>query len=172
MVKNNFDENVKNSLNGLLTLFFQANSAFDNMAYALDCELDCHSASDVFHQKFAHLFPGDKLADNLSEVMINEGVRPVRGALSQDSSDYENIVVLFEDAYNLMNTVKQQILNTIELLDYNKDCKVFVIELEEMARYASVLLHQCDVWKSKAKAYFEAGRVYKFDIDFEEFTFI
>ena len=172
MVKNNFDENVKNSLNGLLTLFFQANSAFDNMAYALDCELDCHSASDVFHQKFAYLFPGEKMADKVSEVMSNEGVRPVRGALSQDSSDYENIVVLFEDAYNLMNTVKQQILNTIELLDYNKDCKVFVIELEEMARYASVLLHQCDVWKSKAKAYFEAGRVYKFDIDFEEFTFI
>lgn len=172
MVKNNFDKNVKETLNNLLTLFFQANSASDNMAYALDCELDCHSASNIFHKKFAHLFPGDSLADKLSEIMVNEGVRPIRGALFQNSADYENIVVLFEDAYDLMNTVKQQILNTIELLDYNKDCKVFVIELEEMARYASVLLHQCDIWKSKAKTYFETGRVYKFDIDFEEFTFI
>ena len=93
MVKNNFDENVRDSLNGLLTLFFQSNSACDNMAYALDCELDCHSASDIFHKKFAHLFPGDKMADKLSEIMVNEGVRPIRGALSQDSSNYENIVV-------------------------------------------------------------------------------
>lgn len=107
MVKNNFDENVKETLNNLLTLFFQANSASDNMAYALDCELDCHSASNIFHKKFAHLFPGDNLADKLSEIMVNEGVRPIRGALSQDSVDYENIVVLFEDAYNLMNTVKK-----------------------------------------------------------------
>ena len=167
MVKNNFDENVRDSLNGLLTLFFQSNSACDNMAYALDCELDCHSASDIFHKKFAHLFP-----DKLSEIMVNEGVRPIRGALSQDSSNYENIVVLFEDAYNTMNNVKQGLLNTIEFLDYNKDCKVFVIELEEMARYASVLLHQCDIWRSKAKDYYEAGKTYKFDIDFEEFTFI
>lgn len=172
MVKNNFDENVKDSLNNLLTLFFQANSASDNMAYALDCELDCHGASQIFHKKFAHLFPGDSLADKLSEIMVNEGVRPIRGGLTQDSANYENIVILFEDAYNLMNTVKQQILTTIEFLDYNKDCKVFVIELEEMARYASVLLHQCDIWKSKAKSYFEAGKTYKFDIDFEEFTFI
>ena len=172
MVKNNFDENVRDSLNGLLTLFFQSNSACDNMAYALDCELDCHSASDIFHKKFAHLFPSDKMADKLSEIMVNEGVRPIRGALSQDSSDYENIVVLFEDAYNTMNNVKQGLLNTIEFLDYNKDCKVFAIELEEMARYASVLLHQCDIWRSKAKDYYEAGRTYKFDIDFEEFTFI
>ena len=172
MVKNNFDENVRDSLNGLLTLFFQSNSACDNMAYALDCELDCPSASDICHKKFAHLFPSDKMADKLSEIMVNEGVRPIRGALSQDSSDYENIVVLFEDAYNTMNNVKQGLLNTIEFLDYNKDCKVFVIELEEMARYASVLLHQCDIWRSKAKDYYEAGRTYKFDIDFEEFTFI
>lgn len=172
MVKNNFDENVKTALNALLTAFFQANSESDNMAYALDCELDCHSASTKFHQSFAHLFPGDIYADKLSEIMVNEGVRPVRGALEANADTYENIAVLFEDAYRMMADLKMQILNTIELLDYNKDCKVFVVELEEMSRHASVLLHQCDIWRSKANAYLKSDRVYEFDIDFEEFTSI
>ena len=143
------------------------------MAYALDCELECHCASEEFHKKFAHLFPSDKMADKLSKIMVNEGVRPVRGALTADSSEYDNIVILFEDVYNIMNTVKQEIFSTIDFLEYNKDCKVFVIELEEMARYASVLLlRQCDIWKTKAKYYLEAGKAYKFDEDFEDFTFI
>lgn len=74
MVSNNYTPEIVEALNDLLGSFFQMNSASDNMAYALDCELNCPCASQVFHSKFAHVFPSDTFADKLSEIMIQEGI--------------------------------------------------------------------------------------------------
>ena len=82
MVSNNYTPEIVEALNDLLGSFFQMNSISDNMAYALDCELNCPCASQVFHLKFAHVFPSDTFADKLSEVMIQEGIRPVRKSLN------------------------------------------------------------------------------------------
>ncbi len=48
--------------------------------------------------------------------------------------------------------------------------KVIVVALEDMVANISVLVHQAEVWAQKAKDYVADGKVYKFDIDFEEFT--
>ena len=168
MVSNNYTPEVVEALNDLLGSFFQMNSVADNMAYALDCELNCPCASQVFHLKFAHAFPSDIFADKLSETMIQEGVRPVRKALNSDEYIYENIELLFNDAYTEMEFLKKKILDTIEFLDYNKSCKVFVIVLENMAEVASSFLHQCDIWRQKAKLYSTSPEL--FDAEFEGFT--
>ena len=47
-----------------------------------------------------------------------------------------------------------------------------MLELEEFARIMSGLVHQSDIWRGKAKKYLNDGKVYKFDIDFEDFTVI
>lgn len=73
--------------------------------------------------------------------MIQEGIRPVRKPLNGNEDTYENIELLFNDAYAEMDLLKRKILDTIEFLDYNKSCKVFVIVLENMAEVASSLLH-------------------------------
>lgn len=169
MVSNNYTPEIVNALNDLLRAFFQMNSAADNMAYALDCELDCPIASGIFHEKFAHIFPSETFADKLSEIMIHEGVRPVRQTLKANDSNYDNIILLFEDAYTEMDALKKNILEVIEFLDYNKSCKVFVITLENMAEKASELLHQCDIWRQKAKVYSNSN-LPMFDADFESFT--
>ena len=91
MVSNNYTPEIVEALNDLLGSFFQMNSISDNMAYALDCELNCPCASQVFHLKFAHVFPSDTFADKLSEVMIQEGIRPVRKSLNGNEDTYENI---------------------------------------------------------------------------------
>lgn len=168
MVSNNYTPEVVEALNDLLGSFFQMNSIADNMAYALDCELNCPCASQVFHLKFVHAFPSDIFADKLSETMIQEGVRPVRKSLNSNEDTYENIELLFNDAYTEMESLKRKILDTIEFLDYNKSCKVFVIVLENMAEVASSFLHQCDIWRQKAKLYSTSPEL--FDAEFEGFT--
>lgn len=168
MVSNNYTPEIVEALNDLLGSFFQMNSISDNMAYALDCELNCPCASQVFHLKFAHVFPSDTFADKLSEVMIQEGIRPVRKSLNGNEDTYENIELLFNDAYTEMDSLKRKILDTIDFLDYNKSCKVFVIVLENMAEVASSLLHQCDTWRQKAKLYSASPEL--FDAEFEGFT--
>ena len=86
--------------------------------------------------------------------------------------EYTNIVDAFEDNYRNITTLKDSVLNAIEILDYEKGCKVLVLELEEFARILSGLVHQSDIWRNKAKNYLNDGKVYKFDIDFEDFTVI
>ena len=172
MVKNNFTPEVKQLCNNLLTAFFQMNQDCDNIAYALDSYLECPQASEIYHQKFAHVWPSDTFADHWSSVLVKEGIAPHRGSQTAEEGEYENIVVAFEENYTNAVKVKESILNAIDVLDYEKGCKVLVVELEEFATKISTLVHQCDIWRNKAKNYFDDGKVYKFDIDFEDFTVI
>ena len=100
--------------------------------------------------------------------MIQEGIRPIRKPLNGNEDIYENIELLFNDTYTEMDSLKRKILDTIEFLDYNKSCKVFVIVLENMTEVASSLLHQCDIWRQKAKLYSTSPEL--FDAEFEGFT--
>ena len=168
MVSNNYTPEIVEALNDLLRSFFQMNSIADNMAYSLDCELNCPQASEIFHHKFAHVFPSDTFADKLSEIMVQEGVRPIRKSLEANVDIYDNIELLFNDAYTEMEKLKKKILDVIEFLDYNKSCKVFVIVLENMAEVAGSLLHQCDTWRQKARLYSASPEL--FDANFEGFT--
>lgn len=170
MVTNSFSKETKETLNKLLGLMFQSNSIADNIAYALNCELDCPHASSLFHQGFAHMFPGDEFADKLSEIMIHEGVRPVRRPLHGDDDTYDNIVLAFEDCYRMMAQLKQETLDTIDFLEYDKNARVLIIELEDIAKVESVMLHQCDIWRQKAKAYFATNDTRGFDKDFDKFS--
>ena len=172
MVTNNFSPEAIKLANDLLTKFFQMNLDCDNIAYALDTYLNCPKASEIYHQKFAHLWPSDEFADNWSAILVDEGVKPHRGPLTTEDREFDNIVTAFEDNYRNTERLKADILSAIEFYDYDKEYKVLVIELEEMSRKVSKLVHQCDIWRTKAKEYFNDGKTYKFDIDFEEFTII
>ena len=172
MVKNNFTPEKKKLCNDLLTSFFQMNQDCDNIAYALDSYLECPKASSIYHLKFAHIWPSDTFADHWSEILVNEGIVPHRGSQAGNDEEYTNIVDAFEDNYRNVTTLKDSVLNAIEILDYEKGCKVLVLELEEFARIMSGLVHQSDIWRGKAKKYLNDGKVYKFDIDFEDFTVI
>ena len=158
-MRKKFSKDVEMTCNKLLTNFFAMNQKCDNMAYALDTYLNCSQAAKVYHLKFAHQFPSDTYADKFSEVLAHEGITPYRYAQQDDMVKYDDIAQL-----------KQNILEAIEILDYDRENKVIVVALEDMVANISVLVHQAEVWAQKAKAYVADGKVYKFDIDFEEFT--
>ena len=90
---------VEDRCNELLRDFFKMNSIADNMAYSLDTELKCREAAQIFHQKYAHVFPSDIFADLLSDKMSELGLRPRRLGFDGDFEGYENIVLLFSDNY-------------------------------------------------------------------------
>jgi len=172
MVKNKFSEEEIQIMNNLLTGFFQMNQDCDNLAYALDSYLACPVASSIYHQKYAHQWPSDSLADALSDALVKEGVIPHRYAQEDHFKMYGNVAELFDDNYEYTEKIKQMVIDAIEVLDYNKDCKPIVVLLEDMARILSQFLHQSDIWKGKAHAYLDSGKIYKFDIDFEDFTIL
>lgn len=148
-------------------MFFKANSACDNRAYALSAELKCPNAGEIYHESFAHLFPSNMFADKLSNIMLRAGLRPKREGFDGDTKIFNDIEELFADNLNNMEDIKRYILMTIESLDYEIENKEFVIELENMLIDISKLLKMSDVWYDKAKMY--KDNVKKFDLDFEDF---
>ena len=169
-MRKKFSKDVEMTCNKLLTNFFAMNQKCDNMAYALDTYLNCSQAAKVYHLKFAHQFPSDTYADKFSEVLAHEGITPYRYAQQDDMVKYDDIAQLFTKNFENVWELKQNILEAIEILDYDRENKVIVVALEDMVANISVLVHQGEVWAQKAKTYVADGKVYKFDIDFEEFT--
>lgn len=169
-MKKYISEDVVNKLNDILGRMFQMNSFCDNIAYALDCELECQLASKVYHIKFSHDFPSDNLADKLSDVMIYSNIRPVRKALQENISTYENIVIAFSDNVKEMELLRELIYKSIEELDYDFNNKQLVLALEDILLHIQILLKQSYIWEEKAIEYFKKDDVRGFNIHFEEFT--
>ena len=160
------------ALNKLLGAFFQMNSISDNMAYALDCELDCPIASKEFHLKYAHAFVGDTFADKLSDTMVRNNLRPVRYALVENVKSYNNISEVFEENYVEIGKLRSLIANTIYELDYDLENKSIVVLLENMLEDLMQYHKQASIWADKAKEYVSANDVRSFDKHFDDFTFL
>lgn len=163
-------EEVANKLNDLLAMMFKANSFCDNVAYSLDCELECQLASNIYHQKFAHAFPSDMFADKLSETMIYSNIRPIRKSFSGDSEIYENIVIAFRENSKMIKGLHDSISSLIEDLEIDSTNKQIVLVLEEILLSAQALLKQSFIWEEKAEDYFQHDDVRNFNIHFGEFT--
>lgn len=161
-------EYLFNKLNGILKSFFHANAVADNIAYSLDTELTCHQASKYYHEYFAHVFPSDTFADKLSQVMIDNGVRPVRWGIETEEAIYSGIVEAFTVNFNMMKDLKQKIITTIEELDYDAENKVFVVELENILLSAAKYYRVAEIWLEKAIQY--GDNLKKFDKDFDDFV--
>lgn len=161
---------IELKLNQLLSMFFKMNSIADNMAYSLDVDLKCPNASKIFHEKYAHAFPSEIFADKLSEDMTMLGYRPRRIGFSGDTHDYEDIVSLFNDNLEEILKVKESIENCIDELDYDIGNKAIILTLEDLLKNLLPYIHQSKIWLQQAERYGEKN--YKFNLDFEDITFI
>lgn len=162
------NEKLKEKLNYILQQFFQCNATADNIAYGLDKELTCHNASKYYHEYFAHVFPSDTFADKLSQVMIDNGVRPYRWGLQSRDKEYSGIVEAFTENFEMMQKLKKDVIDTIEVLDYMPEHKVFVVELENILLSVSKYYRVAEIWLEKAIQY--GDNLKKFDKDFDDFV--
>lgn len=159
-------EGTYNALNSLLGSCFQMNSVCDNIAYNLGYA-KMVSAEPIFHEKFAHAFPG--LADDVSGLMLRMEARPVRYALHEDIAEYRDIEDMFASLKEYVDGFRKEIISVIEIADVNDDYEV-KISMEEFLNNFKIYLDQVNTWYLKARQYGE--KVAIFDKDFEKFTFI
>ena len=152
-------------LNDFLQKCFQMNSYCDNLAYNMSY-LHMINTESVFHQKFAHAFPG--FADIVSEMMIKLDAKPIRKALIANVDDYDNFKLIFADLKDNIDNYRRDIIDVIEAADINGDIEV-KITMESFLHNFINYLNQVNIWYKKSKEY---SQVEDFDQDFTSFTFI
>ena len=158
---------TREALNYLMGTFFGNNSEADNLAYCLADS--CYPAiSEIYHQKFAHFFTGDVMADGVSELMDMLDARPVRLAVAENSNDYEgNLAAIFNDNVDMCSRCRETIIKIIDLAELNDDYEV-KIWAEELLMKFMPYYKQARVWDEFAKRY--EGDYKSFNIHFAELT--
>ena len=156
---------TEKALNELLGLTFQGNSHADNCAYYLDANAFVQTQG-IFHEKYAHQFP--VWADNISNLIVQLGGRPVRLALEADINDYESHADLFMEVCQFLLDYREKIYEVIEIADMNNDREV-VSFLDDYLLGISKYIKQTEIWMTKAKKITNAE---DFDDEFEDFMII
>lgn len=139
-------ESTEKLLNELLTMSFQGNSVADNVAYWLDFNQYVR-AQDIFHHKYAHKFP--EFADQISDLMTKIGVRPYRGALTENSDDYDTHAQAFQAIRDFMEKYRLKAIQVIEEAEMNGEVEV-KIAIEEFLSQLIVYYKQVNIWEEKA----------------------
>ena len=169
-MKQYISQEVIDKTNDLLLMFFKMNSFCDNVAYALDCELECQKASNLYHLGYAHAFPSGTFADKLADDMIRLNMRPVRKGFDGDTKTYENIVTAFKENSVMMENIRNKIITLIDDFDTDINNKELVLHLEELSLSANEYLKIAYKWEEKAEDYFSKNDIRGVNIYFGEFA--
>ena len=110
------------------------------------------------------------MADKISEIMYKFNARPVRKGFEGDTKDYGSIVEIFQESLDTIEEIMSMISNLIEVLDYNTENKLLVIELEDVLEDMLDKRDISNTWLEKAKIYTEKDKLYAFDKDFDKFV--
>lgn len=160
MFKETYDK-----MNYLLGKSFDCNAQTDNFAYNIDYARYPVTA-DIFHHSFAHEFP--VFADTVSDLMIRLDSRPIRKQINGYDKDYEgDLAAIFADNLLMCETYRQDIIDTIEVAEFNGDYEV-KIKLEEFLLGFVPYRKQADIWAEMAKRY--EGNYKSFEARMETFT--
>lgn len=158
-------QETEEGLNELLQLTFQENSYADNCAYNLSVIFMMTQAEEVFHKKYAHIFP--KWADKISYHLISLGGFPRRGALTTEDKVYGDLVILFEEIQDNLINYRNKIYEVIEIAELHNDREV-VNFLDDLLKELLPYIHQTFIWTTKANKF--GQDLEGFDEDFEDFT--
>lgn len=158
---------TRDALNYLLGTFFGNNSEADNLAYCL-ADACYPDISEIYHQKFAHFFTGDVMADGISELMDKLDARPIRLAVPENDTDYAgDLVAIFTDNETMCKNCREAIIKIIDLAELNDDYEVKIWAEELLMKFVPYY-KQARVWAKFAKRY---ENDYKsFNIHFSDLT--
>ena len=158
-------QSTYDKLNDFLRECFQMNSFCDNVAYNMSA-LTMINTENLFHEKFAHAFPG--FADQVSGLMVRMNAIPMRKQLSSNCDVYCDWRACFADLIKASEQYRQSIIEVIECADLNGDLEIKIF-MEKFLLTFLEYLYQANVWYKKSEEY---GCGTDFDQDFASFTFI
>ena len=142
-------ETTINKLQLLLKSFFNANAKSDNIAYWLGYNY-YNNIEKIYHEKWAHAFPGDDFADGLSNFMLKLDIRPVRIGLESHDYDYKDLVEVFEDNKNMIESLLNEVHELIEIAEMNDDVEV-KLYAEELSLLILDYFKQAEEWEHVSK---------------------
>ncbi len=129
-------------LNNLVTLCFDANAVFDNLSYNLDYHYYIKIAH-VLHLSIAHVMP--EWADEISDKMLELGLRPTREEIKAHIEEYEDVKGIFEVAYNTFLSLRASCCELISTADLNYDDEVRIFG-EGFLEKISPFIKQIEEW--------------------------
>ena len=148
---------------------FKANSVADNIAYNLNA-MGLHKCSGIYHEKFAHVW--SELADNISGCMTKLNAKAVRRSFPGDENTYGSITEAFQASLTLVEHIREKVLGTIDMLDYDINNKEVILELEDLSEDTLDILYLSNIWYQYAEYYDKKEKVMQFDQNFDKFTSI
>jgi hypothetical protein len=139
------------ALNDLLGASFDMNAQADNFAYNLS-KMQYNKMSDIVHHSYAHAFPVE-FADAISDEMLLLDVRPIRKPGAGFDEEYTDINKIFEDNVGMIMKYQKQVLDTIDIAEYNGDVSVKIF-LEDF------LVHTVDKFAAQALEWYKSAQRY------------
>lgn len=149
-----------NALNELLREMFKANSVSDNISYGLQ-HLSMYNSSRYHHEKFSHIYP--VWADQISTIMDKLGSKSERRSFDGDTNVYGDIVEAFTANVKLLEHIRERILATMEVLDYDMNNKEVILNLEDLSLEVLDLLYEANKILDYAIYYHNKGKDFQFD---------
>lgn len=134
-------------MNQLVTMCFNANAVFDNMAYNLDYHYH-NRIADIVHHSVAHIMP--QWADLVSDRMLTLSARPVRLPLGGYQDEYKTLDEIFLLMRKTFVDMRNYVRDIIETSDLNGDDEVRIFA-EEFLVNVTKFIKQADEWCNAAK---------------------
>lgn len=119
--KSIINTSLGSEINELMRLCFSANSICDVIAQRLDIQFSMPKASETFHLKIAHSFPGDLFGDGIVHYLNLRNFPVFYGNVSKYDFYYENISEYFSEFVNIMYDIDKQCSKASDLADQIKD---------------------------------------------------
>ena len=159
-MKQYISDDAVNILRNLVKDFFHANSVADNVAYSLQA-MNLVNTSKYYHETFAHFFTSE--VDLLTERMNRLGARSTRKSYPGSEEMYENPAEAFEASLAMVEDLRKNILNAMELLDYDINNKEIILKLEDISVDVLEQLYRSAQWAEYARYYYEKGKTLEMD---------
>ena len=134
-------------MNGLASKCFDANAAFDNLAYNLEYNYYPNIAKAV-HLKVAHVMP--EWADVVTDEMLLLGARPTRLPIGSYTSEYTVPAEAFAAAKDILYGLREETRSLIAVADMSDDDEARIFAEEFLARI-SPYIKQAEEWSSVAE---------------------
>ena len=154
-----------NALNNLIMKMFKGNSICDNLVYNLQYK-GFYDAAKIFHEKVAHEYP--VWSDKISEEMDKLGAKAERRSFEGDTKVYDDVIDIFREFVAVLENTRQDVLATMDYLDYDINNKEICLMLEDLVREVLDKLYMVNKVLDYAEFYNNKEKLTQYDFKVDD----
>ena len=154
--------------NAILGHMFDLNAICDNCAYNFNYHY-YNKLGNIYHESYAHLFPGVNFADGLSGKMLELNARPVRLALPDHTDEYKGVADAFAVTDVAIRALEAEVADCLKYLESDRSAGNDSLRLF----FENMLESQITKARKQADEWLDASRKVTdqtLNIHFEDFT--